>query len=130
MTDNTQGYIEHPNGDVTMPSGRTFSKKDFDEREARRAKDQRPATRAELASSEKALLQAVASVLKKERQVTRDEIAEALKDLSGLETLRGAARLIADGNAEAITRALEPSLNRKAVVIDGTPPDWLQGMFQ
>ncbi|AWI84275.1 hypothetical protein CEW88_11615 [Alloyangia pacifica] len=127
------GFVTNPDGSVTFPSGKTLTRKQIEEQNERRANDRTPVTRAELTRSEKALLEAIGEVLKAERRFTDECLAplrDAIKDLSGREVLTGAARLISDGNAKALSSAIEPALHRRAVILDGTPPDWLQGMFQ
>ena len=84
-----------------------------------------PATRADMENGDNAILYAIAEVLKDERALTEAR----LRELDGAHLLLGSARRIAAANVEAITKAIAPTTQRKAVVVEGDVPQWAAGVF-
>ena len=89
------------------------------------AKRNTPVTREELDHAHDTLTFMVAMGVRKESDLLRGE----MKHLDGKSALLGAGRTVAKANVDSIVRAVEPVVQRRAVLTKGRAPAWAAPLF-
>ncbi|SDG33671.1 hypothetical protein [Alloyangia pacifica] len=83
-------------------------------------------TREDMERNDSAFMYAIAEVLKDERELTE----KRLRELDGAHLLLGSARKVAAANLTAVTKAIAPTTQRRATIIEGVAPQWAAGVFK